>query len=263
MVPSLTICRSLHRRHCEVYLASHTARPLASYSSTVRSHFRYPDPLESPDQFIEWLIGHVTAYHYDLVIPLTERIIVPISRARDRFRQVKIALPEARSLEIALDKSRTLELADKVGVPGPGSVLVQSMEELADLGKSLNFPVVIKPARSIGAGKEGASQLQVSYAHDSAELDAGCSHALRFGPVILQEYFSGLGVGIELIAREGEIVYSFQHQRLHEVPLTGGGSSFRKSVPVMRDLLEASRRLISALDWNGVAMVEFKLDPES
>ena len=263
MVPSLTICRSLHRRHCEVYLASHTDKPLASYSSTVRAHFRYPDPLGSPDRFVEWLLGHVTAHHYDLVIPLTERIIVPILRARDRFGQVKIAMPATRSLEIALDKSRTLELAQKVGVPGPGGVFVQSMGELANLGASLSFPVVIKPARSIGTGKDGASQLQVSYAHNAADLEAGCYHALRFGPIILQEYFSGLGVGIELIAREGEIIYSFQHQRLHEVPLTGGGSSLRKSVPVMRDLLEASRRLISALNWNGVAMVEFKLDPVS
>jgi protein-tyrosine-phosphatase len=79
--------------------------------------------------------------------------------------------------------------------------------------------------------------------------------------VLLQEFFPGTGVGVELIAQHGRIAYAFQHRRLHEVPLTGGGSSLRKSEPVMPELLAASESLIAALEWNGVAMVEFKLDP--
>jgi len=263
MVPSLSICRSLRRRGCEVDLASHTSKPLAGYSNSIVAQFTYPHPLESPDAFIDWLMQHVTANHYDLVVPLTERILVPLSRARGNFRHVKLAMPDSQGLEVALDKSRTLELAKDLGIPVPGGVYVESVEELAVLGKSLAFPVVIKPARSIGSAGGAASQLQVSYAFDHSELEAGCAHALRFGPVLLQEYFSGQGVGVELIAREGEIAYSFQHLRLHEVPLTGGGSSLRKSVPVMPDLLEASKKLISALNWNGVAMVEFKYEPGS
>lgn len=263
MVPSLTVCRSLRRRGCEVYLASHTIKPLAGYSNTISAQFTYPHPLESPDQFIDWLADHTAAERYDLVVPLTERVLVPLTRARERFRDIKIAMPESRSLEVALDKSRTLELAKSIGIPVPGGVYIEAIEELDGLAPSLGFPVVIKPARSIGSAEGTASQLQVNYAFDHAELEAGCAHALRFGPVLLQEYFPGLGVGIELIAREGKIDYSFQHLRLHEVPLTGGGSSLRKSVPVMPELLEASEKLISALNWHGVAMVEFKLEPHS
>jgi predicted ATP-grasp superfamily ATP-dependent carboligase/protein-tyrosine-phosphatase len=263
MVPSLTIARSLSRRNCEINVASHLLKPLTSYSNTVRTHFQYPNPLVAGDQFVEWLLEHVDAHHYDLVIPVTERLLVPLSRNRDRLRHVKIAMPDAQSLELVLDKSQTLALAEKIGVPGPGGVSVGSMDELEVLKPSLSFPLVLKPARSIGTGEGGASQLQVSYAFDMTELEAGCTHALRFGPIILQEYFEGVGVGIELIAREGKVAYAFQHLRLHEVPLTGGGSSLRKSVPVVSQLLEASEKLISALNWNGVAMVEFKLDPQS
>jgi predicted ATP-grasp superfamily ATP-dependent carboligase/protein-tyrosine-phosphatase len=263
MVPSLTIARSLSRRNCEINVASHLLKPLTSYSNTVRTHFQYPNPLVAGDQFVEWLLEHVDAHHYDLVIPVTERLLVPLSRNRDRLRHVKIAMPDAQSLELVLDKSQTLALAEKIGVPGPGGVSVGSMDELEVLKQFLSFPLVLKPARSIGTGEGGASQLQVSYAFDMTELEAGCTHALRFGPIILQEYFEGVGVGIELIAREGKVAYAFQHLRLHEVPLTGGGSSLRKSVPVVPQLLEASEKLISALNWNGVAMVEFKLDPQS
>ena len=71
----------------------------------------------------------------------------------------------------------------------------------------------------------------------------------------------GDGVGVELLAHHGEVLFAFQHLRLHEVPLTGGGSSFRKSVPLTGPLLEAATALIRALNWHGVAMVEFKYDP--
>lgn len=261
MVPALTISRSLSRRRCVVDTASHTPSPLSRYSSCVRDVYQYPDPLSAPDAFVEWLLEHTRTHQYDLVVPVTERTMVALSQRRERLSSVKIAMPAARSLEIALDKSQTLALADRVDVPRPLGITLTDLHELAELKKSLKFPVVLKPARSIGSAAGGASQLQVSYAFDVAELEAGCAHALRFGPVLLQELFTGIGVGVELIARHGKIAYAFQHQRLHEVPLTGGGSSLRKSEPVMASLLQASERLIAALDWSGVAMVEFKLNP--
>jgi len=260
MIPALTVSRSLSQRGCIVDVASHTTRPVSSYSNAVASIFEYPDPLSATDAFVAWILEHVSTRYYDLVIPVTERTMVALSRSRDRLQHIKIAMPAAQSLEVALDKSQTLALADRVGVPRPIGVSLFSLHELSGLTETLQFPVVLKPARSIGAADGSASQLQVSYAFDGAELKSGCSHALRFGPVLLQEVFRGIGIGIELIACQGKIIYAFQHRRLHEVPLTGGGSSLRKSEPILPELLAASERLIDALKWNGVAMVEFKLD---
>jgi protein-tyrosine-phosphatase len=49
---------------------------------------------------------------------------------------------------------------------------------------------------------------------------------------------------------------------VHE-PLAGGGSSYRKSVPLDARLLECSKRLLERLRWTGVAMVEYRQDPQS
>jgi protein-tyrosine-phosphatase/predicted ATP-grasp superfamily ATP-dependent carboligase len=263
MVPALTISRSLSHRHCIVDVASDTLRPLISYSNSVNAVFQYPDPLAEPDLFVAWLLEHVANTRYDLVIPVTERSLVVLSERRAQLSHVRIAMPATASLEVALDKAKTLTLAATLGVPGPHSITVAALDELVDLEQTLKFPLVLKPARSIGSATSGATQLQVSYAFDMTELVSGCAHALRFGPVLLQEFFPGIGVGVELIAQQGKVHYAFQHQRLHEVPLTGGGSSLRKSEPVMQTLMEASERLIAALDWTGVAMVEFKLDPQT
>jgi predicted ATP-grasp superfamily ATP-dependent carboligase/protein-tyrosine-phosphatase len=263
MVPALTISRSLSRKRCEVSIGSHTASPLSKFSNAVNAWYRYPDPLADSEAFVSWLIGHTQENHYELIIPVTERTLVALSGRRERFAHVKIAMPDIQSLELVLDKSKTIALADRLGVPRPQGLMLTSIDHLSELKQTLKYPLVLKPVRSIGSTQGGASHLQVSYAFDANELEAGCVHALRFGPVLLQEFVSGVGVGIELIARNGEILYAFQHRRIHEVPLTGGGSSLRMSEPVMPQLLEASRRLVEALGWNGVAMVEFKLDPAS
>lgn len=263
MVPALAIARSLYARGVCVDVASHVPKPLVAYSRSVERVCDCPNPLTQTELFIEWLQQHCQAQHYDLVIPVTERSLVPISNLREKLAPIPIAMPSADALDIVLDKSRTMAMAAELGVPVPGSVLIGSMDELEAAIGDIRFPVVLKPSRSIGSGDSGASQLQVSYAFDEGELRAGCLHALRFGQVLLQEYFQGAGVGIELIAQQGELVYAFQHRRLHEVPLTGGGSSLRKSQAVSPLLLEASRKLIESLQWNGVAMVEFKLNEES
>jgi protein-tyrosine-phosphatase len=56
------------------------------------------------------------------------------------------------------------------------------------------------------------------------------------------------------------MVWNFVHERVHEVPLTGGGSTYRKSVPPDALIVSAAKRLLDALKWHGVAMVEFKRD---
>ena len=93
----------------------------------------------------------------------------------------------------------------------------------------------------------------------SEALNTNLEILLEQGDVSVQENFIGTGVGIELLAAQGELLFAFQHVRVHE-PIMGGGSSYRKSVPLDPKLLEASTKLLKALNYTGVAMVEFKVN---
>jgi protein-tyrosine-phosphatase len=68
----------------------------------------------------------------------------------------------------------------------------------------------------------------------------------------------GWGVGVELIYCGGRPVWHFAHERLHEWPLTGGASTYRRAIEPPAAMLAAARRMLDALEWHGVAMVEFK-----
>jgi len=75
--------------------------------------------------------------------------------------------------------------------------------------------------------------------------------------VLAQENFIGGGVGVEVLCKDGQILTAFQHERVHE-RTTGGGSSYRKSVPLHDGMYAATSRLMKALRYTGVAMVEYK-----
>lgn len=258
---ALAIVRSLGRRSIEVHAASHAESPLAGYSRHARQRLRYPDPMREEAGFLDWLTARLAEPTYDLVIPVTERSLVPMNRGRQRLDVSRIAMACETALEQVLDKDRTLSLARTLGIPAPTSIKVQSLEDAEAAVASLGLPVVVKPSRSMGSDGSAQVQLSVSYARDLRELRRQVQHALRFGDVVLQEWFQGDGVGVEVIADQGRIRCAFQHRRLHEVPLTGGGSSLRISEPVAPALRAASAQLMEALKWHGVAMVEFKHRP--
>ena len=260
MVPALTVARSLGRMGHVVVIGSDQERPLAGYSRHVSRTLMYPDPLSDEKGFVAWCEDLLANGNYRLIIPVTERTVVPMQRLLGLPGGDRIAIAPPEALVIALDKDRTMLLASDLGIPTPKTVLVNHVDDIESSLDKLDLPVVIKPMRSIGINDADRKQLKVDYGFDQRQLMTKLEGLLRYGPVLLQEYVNGEGVGIEAIADHGDIVYAFQHTRVHEVPLTGGGSSLRVSEPVNPQLLRAARKLLGALRWHGVAMVEFKWD---
>lgn len=93
-------------------------------------------------------------------------------------------------------------------------------------------------------------------------MQSALARMLADGTALVQQCFVGFGVGVETLCRSGEVLVAFQHERVHE-PLSGGGSSYRKSVQLNPELLDATRRLMKAMDYTGVCMVEFRFNPDS
>jgi predicted ATP-grasp superfamily ATP-dependent carboligase len=56
----------------------------------------------------------------------------------------------------------------------------------------------------------------------------------------------------------GRVVAAFAHRRLREKPPEGGVSVYRESIALDPDLVAAGRRMLEALNWQGVAMIECK-----
>ncbi len=261
MAPALSILRSLATKNIACDIASAIATPINRFSRYAKQHYQYPDPLTQSGEFVDFIIGLLQDRAYELIIPVTERSLIPLagSSRLDPWRD-RLAIADFAALQQVLYKTRTLHLATQCQIPLPFSYSVNNLADIENLLPKLSYPVVLKPGQSI-PNAESRRQLSVTYAHDDQELFKLANTLLPRCSLILQQYVQGIGAGIELLADHGDIVYAFQHQRLHELPLTGGGSCYRKSVAVNPVLLAASKKIIKALNWHGVAMVEFKWQP--
>jgi len=261
---ALAIVRSLGRNGLRVEIGSSKTSPLAALSKYCSCHFIYPNPLVDVPGFRRALLGQLQQRSYSLVIPVTDLTICPLMGIRDSVEGLaRLAMASNEALALALSKSRTYDLASTFGVPIPKTVIVRDVEELHGLQDRLTYPVVIKADRSKIWPSNGRGQdISVAYVFTPKELNARVSQLLVLGPVVLQEHIRGEGVGIGALAEAGETLFAFQYRRLHEVPLTGGASSYRVSEAVDPELISYASSLVKGLCWDGVAMIEFKMNRE-
>ena len=147
----------------------------------------------------------------------------------------------------------------ELGVPVPRQIEATTLDLLRQAATELGFPVFLKPETSSRLPNPFARQ-NVHRAGDSAQLERYGAEILAYGPVLAQQNVSGIGVGVEFLSHEGEILTAFQHERVHEAP-GGGRSGYRRSVLLDPEMYGAVEQLARALKYTGLAMVEFKQDP--
>jgi protein-tyrosine-phosphatase len=75
------------------------------------------------------------------------------------------------------------------------------------------------------------------------------------GETLIEQYFAGQGVGVSVLASRGQILQAFEHHRVREI---AGASFYRHSAPLTPDLMAACEAIVTALDYTGIAMFEFR-----
>lgn len=246
------VVQALGRAAVAVDIAADARDALIMRSRHVRE--RFVQPAGSP-ALIQWLRQRDAASRYELIVPATETSLVALEDLdeRDDLRR-RALLPAKESMAIALSKERTWLLAQQLGIPVPQSRLLTQAGSPAPAP----MPVVLKPVRSTVVTNGETVRLAAVIARDVGERDRQLAKLLPITPVQEQQYVPGIGVGVECLYFAGRPVWHFVHARIHELPLTGGGSTYRKSVAPDPALVAMAQRLLGALDWHGVAMVEFK-----
>jgi protein-tyrosine-phosphatase/predicted ATP-grasp superfamily ATP-dependent carboligase len=262
----LTVVRSLGRRRINVLLGTQSADSVVPRSRYIDRAFVMPSTKGKPDAFLGALQTILEKEPVDLVIPCSDRTLVPIAQHRSDLENLgQLAIPDELGFRYSYLKDKTLELAQSLGAPFPRSILVDGVGALEEnrFFWADRFPIVVKPVSS-KVWKDGKRyELRTRMAADWQSLSALVRDLTAKAPVLLQEYFQGIGVGQEFLVNQGAIVRAFQHERVHEPLRGGGGSSYRKSVQVDEDLLFHSRRMLSQLRWTGVAMVEYRRNTQT
>lgn len=225
--------------------------------------FDHPVSTSEPQAFIDSIVEFVRTHQVDLVVPVTDWTLGPLSAERGRFAGLsKLAIPSHAALEFASDKFRTIEQARELGIGVPKTTLVHSLADVSACG-DFGFPAVVKDRFSVRWILQKAVFGSVSYANSTADLGSRVTERLdQAGDVLIQEFVPGNGIGFSCFVVASQVFLPFQWLRVREVDPRGSASSARKSIALDEDLVRRSTQLITAMGFEGIAMVEYKQAPD-
>lgn len=257
----LTIVRSLGSKGIEVDVCPLDHSSIALRSCYIKSIFSLPPYSYDAQDWLESFIRLLSQNHYDLIIPCSDQFIIPIMTHIDQLRGYRFAIPNKKAYNYFYDKFQTRKLAIDCNIPiSPGRLLKES-DDSNTLILEFGLPLVIKPRCSFSLDTL-YSRNRVHVLKTKKDVELLLYQIRKHDDHLVEGYFLGKGAGISILAFGGEILLSFQHQRVHEPP-DGGGSSYRKSVPLDPKLSEYVAALAKKADLTGVSMFEFKINSKT
>ena len=253
--------RELGARGVPVIAHGRSDRALGRFSRFSRSFLLDTRPLA------EWLADYAAEQGLGAVMAVSEGHLVELAALKDALA-CPVLTPDAGRLGLVLDKTRTFEVARQIGIAVPASWQPLAGEDITARVAETAYPVAIKwadPGAVQGALVDaGVAFEKVEYASNSAQLTAILARYDRIGMwPLVQQYCPGYGLGQMLHVAQGKTTLRFQHRRLREFPPSGGVSSLCASVPLGEhaEQMAKSEALLTALGWEGPAMVEYRFDP--
>jgi len=255
--------RSLAHAGHRVSVGESASWSKAGWSRFCSSMFQCPSPQKDAAAFVRRIAEIAGQEAGTLVLPMTEASTLPLSSCRDVLKSAgaRLVLPDHQNLIRAFDKDETTRLAASLGIDVPRTILITSPAEAADFSRSISCPVVLKPRSSEELSAAGVVRTagRPRYASNADQfLAAYHDLSLRASAVLVQEFVSGGGTGYFALLNRGELRAEFAHRRIRDVYPTGSGSAVRESVQPDPEIRLSALAILKALQWHGVAMVEFR-----
>ena len=253
----LSIVRSLGRAGLEVHSAWTEKSSIARSSRFLYQTHEIATPWDGGIGWIRNLNDLHSANDFAWVVPCNDQSAIPIRASRDSLIQSQTYyLLNDQAFDVVNSKIESVALAGLLGIPIPRSATISDAGQLDEIADELGFPLVLKPESSFTSASLSRKRKVVTIG-SQVELNSAFQRmSTSEAPLQVQKYFQGVGTGIEFLADQGKLLRVFQHLRLHEPP-GGGGSSYRKSIPLHHKMLEATEKLVGHTKYSGVGMAEF------
>jgi len=259
---ALAVTRSLGKQGVSVLTAEDTTWALAGSSRYSKQYFKYPSPKDQPEQFINYLLDLCNQQSIHILFPMTELTSVLLLTHQSMFTNVQIPFADLESVNCLSDKCKLIAMAQKLGVPTPKTWYGDSPQSLSVDFDELTYPIVLKPGKSWLLQNNTWTRNSVRFASNPSQAKQIINNDPAFSAYrfMVQQCISGYGLGIFALYNQGKPVAFFSHRRLREKPPSGGASVLSESIPLDARALEYAQKILDAVHWHGVAMVEFKID---
>lgn len=263
---ALGVVRSLGRRGIPVWVVTRHYDRLASLSNYAHRTLVWRS--QDHRARVDFLKRAASEYGLDgwVLFPTDDDTAVLLSRHREELRQTfRFTSLPWESFQWLYDKRLTYALARRLNISCPWTSLPKSRAELRDLDCS--FPVILKPAfKKTENGFTTAKAWRVNDRHSLwARYDEACS-LVPPDTIMVQEFVPGDGesqLSYVAVMEDGETLGCLVARRGRQMPMDFGRFSTYVETVADPGISESARRLLSAVQFTGIAEVEFKRDPRT
>jgi predicted ATP-grasp superfamily ATP-dependent carboligase len=276
---TLALVRSLGRKGVQVTVGERTSLNTSFFSKYCSRRLVYPSPRRYPGQFIEFIIKEIKKNRYECLFPMEEETLLLLAKHQSEIsKYTYLLIPNLKEIEFVRDKGNLIRFAETHGIPTP---------------RTINVPPSLFPSPSRGEGRVGVP------AHQGQNVDLGLNLAQVPIPAVIKPRISSGSFGIVYVKKRENLVPFYQrihtryplpliqewipdgggtfgfsalfdeasnvkaafvHKKLRMYPVQGGPSTLREGVEHPQ-VMELGLSLLRSLNWVGVAMAEFKMDP--
>ena len=255
---ALPFMRSLGRAGHHVTVACAKRLSVGYFCRYANKRLLWPNYFDDPDGFAAKLLEYVRREKPDVTISVGDISVGIVADNRAELaKYTRVTAPNRKLLDMAADKVQTMLFCMDNDIPCPKTFAVDK-ENLEAAISELEFPVMVKPRRGIGA-------LGLRRVETSDEL-CGLLKNLEaeYGDLLIQEFIPQDG-GTQFQAEafcdaDGKMIVCMVILKPRFFPVTGGTSTANVTID-RPDIQEYVRRLLEGIGWKGAADVDFILDP--
>jgi predicted ATP-grasp superfamily ATP-dependent carboligase len=200
----------------------------------------------------------------DIILPVHQEDLIEIAKHKDVFEAegFRLPIPDYPLIELAIDKYRMAILAKENGISAPATHLLSEIRS-SDIGRRIALPILVKLRNSTGQrGQKKVCNVTAFEAHIDSLLG---THAKD--DIIIQEYIPGT---VRDAMYTVGLLYDHNHRLKACIPLKKirsrpytGGTAICTVADNRPDVREMAIKLMSVFsEWEGIADVEIKIDPE-
>ncbi|MFH1424998.1 MAG: carbamoyl-phosphate synthase large subunit [archaeon] len=211
---------------------------------------------EKPDGILSGMGGQTAL---NIISELAERGVL-------EKHNVQVLGTPVDTIETSENRELFKQMMLKIGEPVPKSKSVNTVQEALDFAEEIGYPVVVRPAYTLGGSGGGI-------AHDFVDLEriAGNGISLsRIGQVLIEEYLSGWKeIEYEVMRDSADNCITICNmENLDPMGIHTGDSIVVAPSQTLSDddyhmLRSASLKIIRALKVEGGCNIQFALDPKS
>jgi predicted ATP-grasp superfamily ATP-dependent carboligase len=258
----LAMSRSLGRAGHHVGIV---ARPNSGISGSIRKALRSRfikdvheiDLEEGANAYLAALGEIVTAGKYDYVMAAGTRAYNRLSQVKSELSAMTKPLVADWNIVAQLhDKAEFMRLAASEGLPVPRTWLINNYDDLDRAAAEINGPVIVKlrdsfASRGLWTFENGGEAFRAEFLRRYPDVATGAP-----APAIVQERIRGKVHDVTTLWHQGREIASLSQLRQLTDWLDGGSGvvNVTNDLPQIRD---ASRKLLSRLQWDGPLQLEW------